>query len=83
MTIRRRFRKSTIRGELRNWREIHLTDTSYFAGNIYGDQMGQKRDGHSFVTGFLVLKIDRGDYFLVKTEGAYVYMLYKDREYKS
>jgi hypothetical protein len=44
--------------------------------------MGQKRDGHSFVTGFLVLKIDRGDYYLVKTEGAYCYMLYKDREYK-
>src|SRR5690242_18466148 len=28
--------KSTIRGELRNWYEVELRDTSYFVGHLYG-----------------------------------------------
>lgn len=72
----------SVRGELRNWQETHGTDVSYFSGEIYGDRFKQKRDGESHKTGKLLVKLDRGDYWLIKTEGPSMYMLYKNKEYK-
>src|SRR5690242_6198424 len=34
-----------IRGELREWKEVHLNAASYFVGNIFGDILKRKRDG--------------------------------------
>lgn len=59
-----------------------MTSTSYFAGQIYGDTTHQFRDGSNFITGMLVVKIDRGDYFLVKTRGNFAYLVFKKKEYK-
>ena len=71
-----------MRAELRDWREVHLRETSYIAGRIYGDVQKIKRDGLSHVTGFVLNRVDRGDYWLIKTVGAYAYILWKDKEYK-
>lgn len=73
-------RRSTIRGELRNWYEVSLRDTSYFVGYLYGDNTLEKRDGTRFTTGYIIAKLDRGDYFLVKTAGKHAYLLYKEHE---
>lgn len=72
-----------VRGELREWREVHLRECSYFAGQLYGDRLKLKRDGRNHVTGFVLTRIDRGQYLLVKTVGNSSYVLWKDREYKS
>ena len=75
-------KKSTIRGELRNWREVHGTDISYFTGELHGDNQRLKKDGEMHITGTVMTKLDRGDFWLVKTAGPSAYMLYKDKEYK-
>ena len=69
-----------MRGELRNWVEIHLNDASYFNGRLYGDAEKRRPDGSDFRTGFVLVRIDRGDYILVRTLGNMVYILYKDRK---
>lgn len=70
-----------IRGELRNWREVCGNETSYFAGQMYGDAFHLVKDGTNHTTGTVTNKIDRGDFYLVKTNGPSAYMLYKDREF--
>jgi hypothetical protein len=74
--------RSKVRGELRNWREVHLRETSYFTGQIYNDTEKRKRDGSNLVTGFILNRLDRGDYWLVQTVGQSVYMLFKHRAHK-
>lgn len=75
------FPKSTIVGELREWREVHLRETSYYAGNLIRTQ-STARHAKPHITGFRVDCIDRGDYYLVKVAGGNAYLLYKNREYK-
>lgn len=75
--------KKIIRGFLRSWREIHGTETSHFAGQLYQDRSDVPvSDGTSITTGTALHKLDRGSYFLIKTGGPYAYILLKKDEFK-
>ena len=62
-----------IVGQLRDWREVFLNDTSYFRGILHGKP---------HVTGFVVMRLDRGPFWIVKTVGGSAYLLYKKKEFK-
>ena len=71
---------ATIRGELREWIEVGMNESRYFRGRLYGDKERIIKDGSNFITGYVLVLIDRGDYFLVRTLGKMVYILYKDEQ---
>jgi hypothetical protein len=71
--------RSNIRGELRNWYEVH----GMYAGHLYGDNLKHRKDGSYIYTGKYIELVDRGDYYILRTEerGVINYILWKDKKH--
>lgn len=76
-------RKSTIRGELREWYVLHGNGYFIIAGKIYGDMRKRYRDGFTYYTSHIDKSIDKPNenWVIYIDDQGYEWMCFRDQHH--